>query len=307
MANFINTKKSGETLKLNNYSTWILAARPKTLWAAFAPVLIGLAMAYADHCFDPGLAVLTLLCALSIQIGTNFCNDYADFKKGADTAERQGPLRVTQAGLVSPRAMLRATCFVFVLAAALFVYLTCLRGWPLAVIGAAAVLSGILYTAGPYPLGYHGWGDLFVLIFLGPVAVGGTYYIQTSTISMPVVWAGFSPGLLSVAILVMNNLRDVETDAKSGKRTLAVRWGERFSRLEYLICIGAAVALPVLLVAGSGRRPYTWGVLLVYAAAWPAVKQVMQGARGQKLNPLLGYTAKLLLLYSVLFSIGWIL
>ncbi|MBU0678781.1 MAG: 1,4-dihydroxy-2-naphthoate polyprenyltransferase [Verrucomicrobia bacterium] len=283
---------------------WLIAARPKTLWAGVAPVLVGTGMAYADGGFHWLAALGALTFALLIQIGTNFCNDYADFKKGADTEEREGPLRVTQAGLVSSRAILSATAIVFTLAALIGVCLVARVGWPFLVLLVLCVLSGIAYTAGPFPLGYNGLGDVFVLIFFGPIAVFGTYLVQTRAFDFSVIIAGLSPGLLSVAILVVNNLRDADNDAKSGKRTLVVRFGKTFARIQYVLCILIAALIPVALVAGSGSHFWSLASLLVLPASIPAIRKVF-AVSGVALNPVLAQTARLLLLHSTLFSVGW--
>ncbi len=286
---------------------WLLAIRPKTLWASVAPVMVGLALAYGAGPIHWFTAAATLIGALLIQIGTNFSNDYSDFQKGADTTERQGPLRVTQAGLISPAGMLRATIFVFALAGLTSAYLVSSAGWPIAVIGIAAVVSGVLYTAGPFPLGYLGLGDLFVFIFFGPVAVGGTYFIQRGAVSWPVLVAGLAPGLLSVAILVVNNLRDIEGDRAAGKKTLAVRFGPLFVRMEYLFCILVSAAIPVVLVVWMGwYHAAALASLVLIVGALPAIRKVFKHTDGKNLNPVLGGTARLLLIYSLVFSIAWV-
>lgn len=287
-------------------SVWILAARPKTLFAAVAPVLMGTVMAVAagrGHALSAGMA---LLGALLLQVATNFCNDYADFKKGADTSERVGPTRATQAGLVAPATMLRATLLTFAAAGLVCLYFVYRGGWPFAVIGALALLSGWAYTAGPYPLGYHGWGDLFVLVFFGPVAVAGAYYLQALAWSWNPVIAGIGAGLLAVAILVANNLRDAETDARAGKRTLVVRGGVTFGRIEYTACLLAAALLPLLLAAARpDHRPAALAALVLIPAL-PALRAVWRD-RGSALLPVLAQTARLLMIYAALFSIGWML
>ena len=217
-------------MKRSSLDVWIMASRPKTLWAAIAPVIIGTAMAYGEQQGHLLSAILATLAAVFIQIGTNFANDYFDYFKGADEEDRLGPTRVTQAGLVKPETMKRATILVFSLAVLAGSYLMWRGGWPIITIGVLSILFGILYTAGPYPLGYNGLGDIFVLIFFGVVAVGGTYYVQTLEIDYLVILAGLSPGLFSMAILTVNNLRDVKSDFKAGKLTLAVRFGENFAR-----------------------------------------------------------------------------
>lgn len=292
---------------MNRIGIWLHAARPKTLWAAFAPVMIGTAMAYSDGAFHAPAALAALLGALLIQVGTNFCNDYADFKKGADTAERQGPLRVTQAGLIAPRTMLAATAGVYALACIAGIYLVFRCGWPLLAVGALSIAAGIGYTAGPFPFGYRGWGDAFVLVFFGPVAVAGTYYVQALRVPLAPVLAGLAPGFLAVAILVVNNLRDVDEDTRTGKRTLAVRFGRSFARREYLLCLLAAALTPAALVALTRSHALSLLAMLVAPVALPAVRRVFGGTTGEVLNPMLAYTARLLLLYSAIFSIGWIL
>ena len=286
---------------------WYLAARPKTLWAAVAPVMIGTAMAYGDGGFHALAAVAALLGALLIQIGTNFCNDYADFKKGADTEARIGPMRVTQAGLVTPEAMLRATVLVFALATCIGIYLVVRGGWPMFWIAVLSVVAGVAYTAGPYALAYLGLGEVFVLIFFGPVAVGGTYYVQTGQWPWYVTVAGIAPGLLSCAILAVNNLRDVEQDLVANKRTLAVRFGKRFARAEYLACVlGAVPLIPLILWQGFCKSPFLLLSILCLAAGLQPIRTVWERVEGAALNPVLGQTARLLLLYALLFTVGWI-
>ena len=266
--------------------------------------MIGAALAYADGVFHAPSVCVAFLGALLIQIGTNFCNDYADFKKGADTAERIGPLRATQAGLISPRAMLIATILVFGLAVACSAYLIFRGGWPVVLIGVFSILSGVLYTAGPYPLGYLGLGDLFVLIFFGPVAVAGSVLLFTGTFVLLAVYLGWALGFLAAAILVANNLRDLESDSLVGKRTLAVRFGRHFSRVEYtiflLIALLIAVSLPIVTVLSI------WSALgvLTLVLAIPVLKCIWTRESPEELIPALGQTAKLMLVFSVLTSIG---
>ena len=284
---------------------WFLAARPKTLWAGIAPVLMGSALAYSAGGFHAGAAVAALLGALLIQVGTNFCNDYADFKKGADTQDRVGPVRVTQAGWVAPEAMLRATVLVFLAAALVGVYLVLRGGWPMFWIAAFSILLGVAYTAGPFALAYLGLGDVFVLIFFGPIAVGGTYYVQTLEWPLYVTMAGLAPGLLSCAVLAVNNLRDLDQDRAAGKRTLAVRFGRSFARAEYVFCVCAAcLAVPIILWLGFAMTP---AILLSVAAlpvGVPSMKAVLSVRAGPTLNPVLGRTAFLLLIFALLFTSG---
>ncbi|HMP89742.1 MAG TPA: 1,4-dihydroxy-2-naphthoate polyprenyltransferase [Kiritimatiellia bacterium] len=286
---------------------WLLAARPKTLWAAVGPVMIGTAMAHGDAGMHLPSAIAALLGALLLQIGTNFCNDYADFQKGADNPSRVGPARAVASGWISSRQMLAATIIVFGLAAIVCGYLVVRGGWPLIILGVVSILAGIVYTAGPYPLAYLGLGDLFVLVFFGPVAVAGTYYVQTQHFSWLPALAGLGPGLLSVAILTVNNLRDVEGDRLAGKKTLAVRFGVRFARFEYATCVVLASLLPILMVwlAGSTRNNAVVASLILFAG-WPVMRLVFTRT-GRELNPGLGMTALLLLVYSISFSFGWLI
>ena len=289
----------------SRFRVWMLAARPKTLGAAVAPVLVGTAMAWEAGRFHALAALCALLGAVLIQIGTNFSNDYADYLKGADTDARKGPLRVTQAGLVSASAMRRATAFVFGLAVLAGVYLIVRGGWPVLAIGVASIVSGILYTVGRYSLAYLGLADLFVLVFFGPVAVGGTYFVQALAITPEVLVAGLGPGLLAVAILLVNNIRDVEEDRAAGKRTLVVRGGKRFGVGLYVGCVVAAALVPVGLYLWTGRHPWVMLAALVALAAIPIVKKLRR-LPAAALNPLLGATGRLLLLFSILFTIGWL-
>ena len=287
---------------------WLLAARPKTLAAGLTPVVIGAAMAQADGQFHAVAALCCALGALLIQIGTNYANDYFDFVKGTDTAERVGPKRATQAGLVTPRQMLLATTLVFALAFVPGAYLMLRGGWPIVAIGLFSVACGVLYTGGPFPLGYLGLGDVFVLVFFGPVAVAGTYYVQALTVPPEVLLAGLAPGLFSTAILAVNNLRDADTDVKTGKRTLAVRFGKPFARWEYAttLVLGGVVVPVALCVYTQGHWPALVS-LAAFAAAIPAIRTLFTTQDPSVMNGLLARTGGLLVLFTLLFSIGWLL
>lgn len=291
----------------NQFRVWLLALRPKTLWAAVAPVLMGTAMAFSDGKLHWPSAAVALLGALLIQIGTNFANDYFDYVHGADDGSRLGPTRATQAGWVTPRAMKHAFILVFALAFVLGLYLVWRGGWPIFVAGVLSILFGVLYTGGPFPLGYNGLGDLFVLIFFGPVAVGGTYYVQALDINSIVLIAGLAPGLISTAILTVNNLRDIHTDRAAGKKTLVVRFGVTFARWEYLLSFLLACLLPILLAVMKGGGYYSIITVGVLLAALPAIRTVFRESGSPVLNGVLADTGKLLLLYSVAFSVGWVL
>lgn len=287
--------------------TWIIAFRPKTLSASIAPVFIGTAMAFGDGIQHFPTAIVCLFAALAIQIGTNIANDYYDFKKGADTKERIGPARVTQAGLIQPSTVKQAFIISFSIAALLSVWLIARGGWPIFIIGVLAIASGIFYTAGPRPLGYIGLGDIFVLIFFGPVAVAGTYYVQSFEINMAVILAGFAPGFISVAILTINNLRDINSDKAAGKLTLAVRYGRSFAITEYLTSIIAASLIPVFIYWMIEDRIAILICSALTFAAIPVIKTVCEKTDGPSLNNALAQTGKLLMIYSILFSIGWVL
>lgn len=288
-------------------AVWASAARLRTLPASVAPVLIGVVLAFADGVGHVAAAVAALVGAMLIQIGTNYANDYFDFVKGADTAERLGPRRAVQSGLVSPDAMRRATILVFGLAILVGIYLAWRGGWPILVVGIASILCGVFYTGGPFPLGYRGLGDVFVLLFFGPVAVAGTYWVQALELGWLPILAGLGPGLISTAILAVNNLRDRETDAKAGKRTLAVRLGVRFTRIEYTACVVAACLLPLGLFVFGIASPIILLPLLTLIVALPVNRTVWSETDGVALNGALADTGKLLMLYAVLFSIGWVL
>ena len=294
-------------LSLSRWKVWWLAARPKTLWASVAPVLMGAAMAYSDGKFHGISALAALVGAILIQIGTNLANDYYDYLKGADQQRRLGPLRVTQAGLIAPLSMKRAFIFTFFLAFVIGTYLIWRGGLPILIIGFFSILLGILYTGGPFPLGYNGLGDIFVLIFFGPVAVGGTYYVQALTLTPEVVVAGLAPGLLSTALLTVNNLRDIDTDREAGKKTLAVRFGKHFAQWEYMFCILVAAFLPVYLSMTLHAHYFSILAILFLIPAIGEIKTIFNFHDPAVLNQTLARTGKMIFLYSVLFSIGWIL
>ena len=281
----------------------MLAIRPRTLPAAAAGVIMGSALAWRDGFFRLDGALTCLLSALLLQIGSNLANDVFDFERGADTSERLGPVRVTQAGLLRPSQVKIGMIVVFALAAVFGLYLVWLGGWPIAMIGIAAILSAIAYTGGPFPLGYYGLGDLFVFMFFGLASVAGTYYIQAGFVSAAAWWMTIPPGLIITAILVVNNLRDLENDRKAGKRTLAVMLGEPATKTQYLICMTAAyLVLP--LAAGLGVIP--WLSLLAWASLPLAIRttRVVFTQRGRPLNAALAGTGQIALLFSILFWAG---
>ena len=284
---------------------WILAARPATLPAAVVPVLVGTAAALAEGAqFHAFIFVMTLLCSSLIQIGTNFANDYSDFLKGADHEGRLGPVRVTQSGLIRQEDVKRGIFVAFGLAVIIGAYLAWIGGWPIILIGVLSVISGLAYTGGPYPLGYHGLGDLFVFVFFGVVAVTGTAYLQAGhwgvlpfTLSIPV-------GLLVTNILVVNNLRDLPTDIVAGKRTLATRIGDRASRIQYALFAIAAYVIPSALGAIDPARRWMLLPLLTIPLGASLIRQILGGVSGRELNPLLKRTGQLLLAFGALLAIG---
>jgi len=298
-------KSGGADERPSSLAIWAQASRPKTLWAGAAPVVVAAGLAHGDAAFHGLAAFCALLGALLIQIGTNFANDYFDFVKGTDTAARVGPTRATQAGWVQPAAMRRATLLTFALVFVPGAYLIARGGWPLLAIGLISIACGILYTAGPYPLAYVGLGDVFVLLFFGPVAVGGAYYVQALEVTAPVLVAGLGPGLISVALLTVNNLRDVDTDRAAGKRTLAVRFGPRFARHEYLACLfGAALAVPLYFYATTGNRFFFIVPFAVFLLARPVLKPILTTNDGPTLNAILARTGAILLVHSTTFALA---
>jgi 1,4-dihydroxy-2-naphthoate octaprenyltransferase len=279
---------------------WLLAARPKTLSAAVVPVMLGLAL--APRPIHIGLAACTLFGALLIQVATNFINDALDFKKGADTTERLGPVRVTQAGLISAEAVMRAAYVCFGLAALCGIPLIMRGGWPLLAIGVASILCSYIYTGGPYPLAYNGLGELFVMIFFGFVAVAGTYYVQALTIDRAVILSGYIAGALATVLLVINNLRDVESDRASNKKTMVVRLGEGFARFE-IAFFAFTPFIAQLFVAGARNR--SW-LLLPLGAAFIALELInrIRRSHGRELNRFLAMAGALQWAFGILFVIG---
>ncbi len=293
--------------ELSFWQKWYLAARPKTLWAAVGPVILGTALAYADGGFHWPSALAALCIALLIQIGANFANDYFDFVNGTDTHDRLGPMRLTQAGHIAPQTMKKAYMLVFSLAFILGLYLIWRAGWPVLAVGLFSILFAILYTGGPLPLGYIGLGDLLAFLFFGPVAVAGTYYVQALKISWTPIIAGFGPGFLSTAILIANNFRDRETDRRTGKHTLAARFSPTFSRIEYVLMIVLAALLPAGLYLTLHRHAYAMATVFILIPAYPLIKTMFRHDGGIILNDVLAGTGKLLLIYSLIFSAGWLL
>lgn len=282
---------------------WLLAARPKTLSAAVVPVLIGSALASHE---PPGITWWVFSCALLgavlIQIATNFINDALDFKKGADTGERLGPIRVTQAGLLSAEAVMRAAWVCLIGAALCGVPLIYRGGWPMLVVGLVSMFMAYGYTGGPFPLAYHGLGELFVILFFGLIAVGGTFYVHSLQLTRSALLAGYAAGALATVLIVINNLRDVEGDRRSNKRTTVVRFGEGFARSEIVFF----ALTPFVATAGIAWMQNRWPLLLTLAALPLAILVISRSmkSRGAALNQCLALAGALQWAFGILFVIG---
>lgn len=286
---------------------WLMAARPRTLPAAIAPVLVGTALAGFQHIFHPLRLLAALLGAIFIQVGTNLSNDYSDARRGADTEDRLGPVRVTAGGLVPPRQVLVATYVSFGLAVLAGAYLIAVAGWELLLVGAASILAGVLYTGGPRPYGYEGLGEVFVFLFFGIVAVAGSYFVQVKHLEWEAFALAVPVGLLAAAILVVNNFRDIESDRRAGKRTLAVRLGRARTRMMFAAVVYLAFVLtPVTWAAGPMRA---WVMLpwLSLPLAAAVVRTVRNQTDGPSLNQALGRSGMLQLTFCVLLSAGLLL
>ena len=284
-------------------SPWLLAARPKTLSAAVAPVLMATALALRDAGNVPwAYAGLALAGAVLIQIATNYINDALDFRRGADTASRLGPTRVSQAGLLSDKAVMRGAYACFLLAAACGVPLILRGGWPILVIGLTSIAAAYAYTGGPWPLAYHGLGELFVIVFFGIVAVGGTYWVLTLQYGTDVFLTGVAIGSLAVVILAINNLRDLPTDRTAGKRTMAVRMGERGARLE----IVAFTVIPYLIMGllAATRADRSFLVVLFSLPLAAALIWRVHRCRGASLNRCLAMAGGLQWAFALLFAVA---
>jgi 1,4-dihydroxy-2-naphthoate polyprenyltransferase len=284
---------------------WLLAARPRTLPAAISPVLVGTALAGSEDVFRALPFVAALVGSVFIQIGTNLSNDYSDARRGADTEDRLGPVRVTAGGLMPPKRVLVGTYVAFGIAVAAGLYLAAVAGWELLVVGVASILAGVLYTGGPRPYGYEGLGELFVFLFFGIVAVAGSYFVQTEELRWEAFALAVPVGLLAAAILVVNNVRDIDTDRRAGKRTLAVKLGRVRARRLFVAMLALSFLVPLLLVA-----PLSPWVLLALASlplVPPLVRTVSRRSDGVALNQALAGTGRLLAVFSVLLALGVLL
>ena len=302
----------------SDYRAWFMAIRPQTLPAGAAPVIVGIGIAVYDSVFSFGPALAALLGALLIQIGTNFANDYYDAQRGVDGPDRAGFTRVTQSGLIPEDSVKRAMVLTFAAAVGVGTFLVFVGGVPIIIIGLASIICGVTYAGGPAPFGSYGLGDLFVFVFFGLIAVTGTYYVQAvaviaepfplwipeGTLSATVIIASLSMAALTTALLVVNNIRDIETDAAAGKYTLAVLIGRRYSAVEFVLLLGIAYLVPLYLVLIEG----VWQIgipLLTLPYALILCRSVMFGPGGSALNQTLEATGRLLALYAVLFAIGF--
>ncbi len=287
---------------MGSLQAWMLAIRPKTLPAGAVPVILGSALAAHDLQFSLLPALVALVCTLGIQVATNFINEIYDFRKGADTSERLGPTRTVASGIISEKTMVRVSITLVAAVFLLGLYLVFTAGWPILLIGLLSLLFAWAYTGGPYPIAYSGLGDIFVFIFFGLVAVGGTYYVQAHSLNMSVLYAAAAPGFFSVNILLVNNIRDIDTDRKVGKMTLPARIGaERARRLYVILTVAAYLVPPVLWLKG-----YPVWVLLTLITLPLAIKTVRElySSDGRQLNNILAGTGKLLTLHGLLFSAG---
>jgi 1,4-dihydroxy-2-naphthoate polyprenyltransferase len=290
---------------LSHLRLWLLAARPRTLPAAVAPVLVGTALAGSEDVFRALPFVAALIGSVFIQIGTNLSNDYSDARRGADTDDRLGPVRVTAGGLMPPKRVLVGTYVAFGIAVAAGLYLAAVAGWQLLVVGAASILAGVLYTGGPRPYGYEGLGEVFVFLFFGIVAVVGSYFVQTEELRWEAFALAVPVGLLAAAILVVNNIRDIETDRRAGKRTLAVKLGRDRARKLFTGMVVISFLVPPLVVPALSA----W-VLLALAAlplVPPLIRTVATRTDGPALNGALAGMGRLLAVYSLLLALGVLL
>jgi 1,4-dihydroxy-2-naphthoate polyprenyltransferase len=292
---------------MNGVRIWLMAARPRTLPAAIAPVLVGTALAGFQHVFHPLRFAATLLGAILIQVGANLSNDYSDARRGADAEDRLGPVRVTAGGLVPPRQVLVATYLTFALAVLVGVYLIVVAGWILLAIGAASILAGVLYTGGPRPYGYEGLGEVFVFTFFGVVAVAGSYFVQVKHLDWEAFALSVPVGLLAAAILVVNNVRDIDSDRRAGKRTLAVRLGRGRTRIMFAATLGLAFVFALVTWVFGPLTPWVALCWLAIPLAVTLCRLVFTHTDGPSLNEALARTGQLQLVFCVLLSAGLLL
>lgn len=287
---------------MNTFRIWLDATRPKTLPAALMPVAVGTALAIKYGQFSLSIFIVTCVCSLLIQIGTNFANDYFDFKKGADNENRVGFKRASASGLIKPETMWKATLGTMISAFILGLYLVYEGGWIILLIGILSLLFGITYTGGPFPLAYNGLGDIFVFIFFGIIAVTGTFYLHTELWKWEVFWAAFVPGALSTAILVVNNLRDTETDKLANKNTIGVLFGDRFLQIEYVLLLITAYAILPHLSFWNSYSKFIFLPFITLPFGLFLMKSIFSFKEKSELNLILAKTALFLMIYCLLFS-----
>jgi 1,4-dihydroxy-2-naphthoate octaprenyltransferase len=283
---------------------WLVASRPRTLPAAVAPVLVGTALAGTEGTFKPLRFACALIGSIFIQIGTNLANDYSDARRGADTEDRLGPVRVTAGGLMPPRQVLIGTYVAFGIAVAAGAYLIAVAGWQLLLVGAASIAAGVLYTGGPKPYGYEGLGELFVFLFFGVVAVVGSYFVQVEQLEWEAFALSVPVGLHASAIVVVNNVRDVDTDRRAGKRTLAVKLGRERARTLFDVMLALTVVAPIAIFLAGGLTAWILLSLLAAPLMLPLRRTVRTRADGPSLNGALAHTGRLLAVFSLLLAIG---
>jgi len=286
---------------------WLVAARPRTLPAAIAPVLVGTALAGSEDVFRPLAFVAALVGSVFIQVGTNLSNDYSDARRGADTEDRLGPVRVTAGGLMPPQTVLVGTYVAFGIAVAAGAYLAAVAGWELLAVGVVSILAGVLYTGGPRPYGYAGLGELFVFLFFGVVAVSGSYFVQTEHVTWEALALSVPIGLLAAAILVVNNVRDHDTDARAGKNTLAVKLGRPRARRLFAAMLALAYVVPVAIVLAGGLSPWVLLPFVSLPLVPPLVRAVGTRTDGPALNAALADTGRLLAVFALLLGGGVLL
>jgi 1,4-dihydroxy-2-naphthoate octaprenyltransferase len=292
---------------VTGFRIWLMAARPRTLPAAIAPVLVGTALAGFAHQFHALRFIAALLGAIFIQVGTNLSNDYSDARRGADADDRLGPVRVTAGGLVPPRQVLVATYVSFGLAVLAGIYLIAVAGWLLLVIGAASILAGVLYTGGPRPYGYEGLGEVFVFLFFGVVAVVGSFFVEVKHLHWEAFALSVPVGLLAAAILVVNNIRDIDSDRRASKRTLAVRLGRGRTRAMFIVIVYLAFLLAPITWLFGPLKPWLLLPWLALPLAARLVAVVRTRTDGPSLNGALAQSGMLQLVFCVLLSAGLLL
>jgi len=294
------------TNKISKFDAWILASRPRTLLAAVVPVIVGSSIAIHDGKFNITAATIALLCSIFIQIGTNFANDLFDFLHGTDKQDRVGPQRAVASGLISIHEMKLGTIITFGTSFVLGLYLVYMGGWIVLLIGLVSIAAGIAYTAGPLPLAYNGLGDVAAFLFFGFIATVGTYFVQTHEFSWMSFWASIPVGALVTNILVVNNYRDREEDSSNGKNTLAVIFGDRFSRIQYVFFMVISYAI-LFVVYFTFKKSYTVFLPLISLPISIKLVKMIFTLKGRELNKTLELTAKLSAIYGFLFAVGILL